>query len=65
MKQCKLRSGTTETVAWLDKDVAVGNRVTLKDYGDRLWEVIEVGQHDKDKKDFDAHRKTRLASIQG
>jgi hypothetical protein len=43
MRQVKLKSGDTETVAWVDKEVRSGNIVTLKHEPDRLWEVLWVG----------------------
>lgn len=41
-RQCTLRSGNTETVAWIEEHGArVGNRVTLKDTEDpeKIWTV--------------------------
>lgn len=41
--QCTLKSGNTETTAWLDVSrVKVGSIVTLKNYGTRRWRVDSI-----------------------
>ncbi len=44
MRQVKLKSGTTETTAWVDKEVRPGNTVTLKDDPGTTWEVLWVSE---------------------
>ena len=47
-KQCTLRSGNTETVAWIEERGAkVGYSVTLEDSEDpaRWWEVVLTGSN--------------------
>lgn len=46
MRQVRLKSGDTETVAWVDKEVRQGSTVTLKHDTDpgRLWEVLWVSE---------------------
>lgn len=43
----RLRDGETERSCWVDRCVAVGNRITLKnsDEPERLWEVTWAGEH--------------------
>lgn len=57
-RQCTLRNGTTELVAFLEaSQIKQGLYVTLKDHPqpDLLWRIEELGQ-EMDEKDFkDSH----------
>ena len=65
MRQCKIKSGNEYDVVWLDKEVKVGDKITLKTSLDseKLWEVITVGEFEASKAVFDSYRKTKLHSI--
>lgn len=67
-RQCRFRSGNTETVAWIEERGAkVGYFVTFEDDDQegRLWEVLSVGQRIPKDVVFDRERdymKQRKAS---
>jgi len=45
-RQCKFKSGDSETVAWVDeKGVEVGGKVAFKAQPDKWWEVLSMGEH--------------------
>jgi hypothetical protein len=42
----RLRSGATERTCWVDRNVQVGQSITLKDSDepDRLWQVVAASK---------------------
>lgn len=49
--QARLKSGVRHLTAWVDRDVKVGQYVTLRDSDNplRMWEVLSVSEPKKSK----------------
>jgi hypothetical protein len=61
-KQCRLISGNTTTVAWIDERYAKrGNTMIFKDADDnRRWEVECVYDHRRSEQDVKEHERDYL-----
>ena len=66
-KQCRLECETGATIGWIPSHAArVGYRMRLKELGEMLWTVIQVGDKSRDLRELkEDQNSNKWASLDG